>query len=213
VPAAGRAPIVERILAVTGEEVQRIGADHVRMSEVAEQAGISRASLYRYFANKEELIQGCTMRELDLILAGVDEAIKPYDNAVDRMGAAFVYAIPLMREHPVFVAMLNSPDQQLLNATLLSGEVLDYVRDLIAERLNRAVRAGRVSIDQFGATVASELLARILLSMIATPKSILRLDTGEDAHEFATQYLLPMLAGLAMRHSSAHGGSDMNHAG
>ncbi|MBK5230575.1 MAG: helix-turn-helix transcriptional regulator, partial [Thermoleophilia bacterium] len=94
-PAAGRAPIIERILAVTGEEMQRVGADRVRMSEVAERSGISRASLYRYFANKDELIQGCIMRELDLIFAGVDDAIKSHDNAGDRIGAAFVYAIPL----------------------------------------------------------------------------------------------------------------------
>lgn len=195
--AAGRAPIVERILAVTGEEVQRVGADRVRMSEVAERAGISRASLYRYFANKQDLITAYTMRELDIIIAGIDEAMEPHDSTIERVSAAFTYAIPTMRKHP-FIILPDTAHSQILRETLQSGQVLSYARDLIAKRVNAAVRAGRVQIDQFGATVFSEMLARTMLSMIATPESVLRLETVADARDFATQYVLPMLAGRAV---------------
>lgn len=206
-PVAGRAPIVERILAVTDEEVQRVGADHVRMSEVAERAGVSRATLYRYFANKQVLITAYTMRELDIFIAGVDEAMEPHDGTSERLTAAFTWAIPAMREHPL-IGLPDTSRHQLLRETLQSGEVLSHARDLIAKRINAAVRAGRVDIDQFGVTVFSEMMARTMLSMIATPASILRLETVGDARDFATQYVLPMLTGQAVfadREKSAGG--------
>lgn len=199
VPTRGRAAVIDRILTVTGEEAQRVGPDRVRMGEVAARAGISRASLYRYFANKEELIQAYTMRELDHIFARIDEVMAPYDNFDDRIGAAFGYAIPAMRDHPVFVAVLDIAERQIMRSTLQSGDVLGHARDLVVERFNTGVREGRVRIDQFDAAVAGELMARVVISLLATPESVARLETGEDARDFATRYVLPLLSGLASR--------------
>jgi AcrR family transcriptional regulator len=202
VAARGRAAVIDRILTVTGEEAQRVGPDRVRMGEVATRAGISRASLYRYFANKDELIQAYTMRELDHVFARIDEAMEPFDSFDERLGAAFAFAIPAMREHPVFVALVGIAERQIMRVTLQSGEVLGHARDLVVERMNRAVREGRIRIDQFDAAVAGELMARLVISLLATPESIARLETGEDARDFAKRYLLPLLAGLSARGAS-----------
>lgn len=191
--------MIDRILTVAGEEAQRVGPDRVRMGEVAARAGISRASLYRYFANKDELIQAYTMRELDRIFEGMDEAMRPYESFEERLGAAFAYAIPALRAHPVFVSVLDIAERQIMRVTLQSGEVLGHARDLVVERMNRAVRAGRIRIDQFDAAVAGEIMARLVISLLATPESITRLDTGEDARDFARRYLLPLVDGLSTR--------------
>lgn len=195
----GRAAVIDRVLIVTGEEAQRVGPDRIRMGEVATRAGVSRASLYRYFANKDELIQAYTMREFDRLFSRIDEAMMPYTSFEDRLGAAFAYAIPAMREHPVFAALLEIAERQIMRVTLQSGEVLGHARDLVLERLNRAVRAGRIRIDQFDAAITGELMARIVISLLTTPESIARLDTGEDARDFAKRYMLPMIAGLTAR--------------
>lgn len=195
----GRAAVIDRVLSVTGEEAQRVGPDRIRMGEVAARAGVSRASLYRYFANKDELIRAYTMREFDRLFARIDEAMMPYSSFEDRFGAAFAYAIPAMRGHPVFAALLDIAERQIMRVTLQSGEVLGHARDLVLERLNRAVRAGRIRIDQFDAAITGELMARIVISLLATPESIARLDSGEDASVFAKRYMLPMIAGQAAR--------------
>ncbi len=197
----GRAAVIDRILAVTGDEAQRVGPDRIRMGEVAARAGISRASLYRYFANKDELIQAYTMREFDHIFAGIDGAMAPYEGFEDRLGAAFAYAIPAMRDHPVFVAVLDIAERQIMRTTLQSGEVLGHARDLVMERINNGVREGRIRIDQFDAAVAGELMARIVISLMATPESITRLETGEDARDFASRYVLPLMTSLAARNA------------
>jgi AcrR family transcriptional regulator len=46
----------ERILAATAEVLSRNGMTKLSLSEVAQQAGVSRPTLYRWFASKEELL-------------------------------------------------------------------------------------------------------------------------------------------------------------
>src|SRR3954447_4107412 len=197
-PADGRAAVIDRILAVTGEEAQRVGPDRIRMGEVAARAGVSRASLYRYFANKDELIQAYTMSEFDELFRQIDAVMSAYDNFEDRLAAAFGYAIPYLREHPVFTAVIDLAERQIMRVTLLSGDALGYARDLALVRLNSAVREGRIRIDQFDAAVTGEMIARFVVSLLATPESIVRLDTGEDASDFGRRFVLPMIAGLAL---------------
>jgi AcrR family transcriptional regulator len=195
----GRAAVIDRILTVTGEEARRVGPDRIRMGEVATRAGVSRASLYRYFANKDELIQAYTMREFDHLFTQIDRAMAEYESFEDRLAAACAYAIPTMRAHPVFRAVLDLAERQVMRLTLQSGEVVGHTRDLVVERLNRAVREGRVRIDQFDATIAGELVVRFVISLLATPESVARLDTTEDVRDFAARYIVPVMTGLGAR--------------
>jgi TetR/AcrR family transcriptional repressor of uid operon len=100
------------------------------------------------------------------------------------------------------VALLGIAERQIMRVTLQSGEVLGHARDLVVERMNRAVREGRIRIDQFDAAIAGELMARLVISLLTTPESIARLETGDDARDFAKRYLLPLLAGLSARGAS-----------
>lgn len=68
-PSDGRAAAIDRILAVAGEEAVRVGPERIRMGEIAARAHVSRASLYRYFASKDELIRAWTTRELETVFA------------------------------------------------------------------------------------------------------------------------------------------------
>src|SRR3954453_16527946 len=101
-PPEGRAAAIDRILAVAGEEAQRVGPERIRMGEIASRAYVSRASLYRYFASKDELIRVWTTRELDSIFAAADEAASGADNFDDRLAIGFASALVALRTHPVF---------------------------------------------------------------------------------------------------------------
>jgi AcrR family transcriptional regulator len=192
----GRAAVIDRVLTVTGDEARRVGPERIRMGEVAQRAGVSRASLYRYFANKDELIQAYAMREFDNLFEEVDRVMAEHDSFEERLTAACAYAIPALRDHPVFRSVLGLAERQVMRLTLHSGEVLAHARGLVTERLNAAVREGRVRIDQFDAAIVGELMIRVGLSLLATPESVARLDTQEDVESFASRYVVPMVAGL-----------------
>lgn len=190
----GRAAAIERILAVTGEEAARVGPGRIRMGEIAARAEVSRASLYRYFASKDELIRAWTTRELDAVFERSDRAAaEAGDDFEDRFAAGFAAALTALREHPVFRAIVALNHTHIMRSTLESGDALDHARELTLERLNRSVHAGDLEIGQFDAAVAGELLARIAVSLTATPESVGRLETEDDVREFARRHLTGLL--------------------
>jgi AcrR family transcriptional regulator len=195
-PADGRAAAIDRILAVAGEEAVRVGPERIRMGEIAVRANVSRASLYRYFASKDELIRAWTSRELESIFAEADRAASEEENFDDRLAAGFASALVALREHPVFRAVVLSNNTQIVRSTLESGEAIDQARELMLERLNDAVHAGRLSVGQFDAAVTGELIARIAMSLTVAPETIGRLDTDDDMREFAVRYIAPLVHGV-----------------
>ena len=62
----------EAIMGVVNQLLAQKGYDAMTMDEVAEQAGMSKASLYKLFPSKEELAAQAMVRVLDLALARVD---------------------------------------------------------------------------------------------------------------------------------------------
>jgi AcrR family transcriptional regulator len=63
-----------RILAATSEVLSRNGMAKLSLSEVALQAGVSRPTLYRWFASKEELIDAFGVYERQLYDRGMGNA-------------------------------------------------------------------------------------------------------------------------------------------
>jgi AcrR family transcriptional regulator len=75
---------MQRILAAARQVMARTGYVTMRVSDVAEEAGLSLGALYRYFDNKEDLFDsliGSTHEDLYQASAGggFDFAVAPYD--------------------------------------------------------------------------------------------------------------------------------------
>jgi AcrR family transcriptional regulator len=63
-----------RILVATAEVLSRKGMTKLSLSEVALQAGVSRPTLYRWFASKEELLDAFGLWERRMFDAGIAKA-------------------------------------------------------------------------------------------------------------------------------------------
>lgn len=63
-----------RILVATAEVLARQGQTKLSLSEVATQAGVSRPTLYRWFASKEALLESFGRYERDLFVDGMSAA-------------------------------------------------------------------------------------------------------------------------------------------
>jgi AcrR family transcriptional regulator len=63
-----------RILVATAEVMARSGQTKLSLSEVALQAGVSRPTLYRWFASKDELLDGFGQYEQEMFDTGMSRA-------------------------------------------------------------------------------------------------------------------------------------------
>jgi AcrR family transcriptional regulator len=121
-PPAGSSPRFDRTAAAILDAAARVFHEHgtgANLAAVATAAGISRATLYRYYANREALLDALTGDALDTAarrLAEADLDQVPVDEAIGRIFRALVavgdrYAV-LLGDH----AMLDAAHRRLADA-------------------------------------------------------------------------------------------------
>jgi AcrR family transcriptional regulator len=82
----------QRILAATAEVLGRSGKTKLSLSEVATQAGVSRPTLYRWFASKEDLLSAFSRYERQVFESGLAKATAGL-KGVDRLDAALRFIV------------------------------------------------------------------------------------------------------------------------
>jgi AcrR family transcriptional regulator len=90
--AAGDTSTRHRILVATAEVLGRSGQTKLSLSEVALQAGVSRPTLYRWFASKQELLDAFGVYEREMFETGIARATAGL-RGTDRVDAAMQFIV------------------------------------------------------------------------------------------------------------------------
>lgn len=88
----------QRILRATAEVLARSGQSKLSLSEVAVQAGVSRPTLYRWFASKTELLDAFGAFERDMFDQGVSRATAGL-RGNDRLDAALRFIVAYQQSY------------------------------------------------------------------------------------------------------------------
>jgi TetR/AcrR family transcriptional regulator, repressor for uid operon len=89
----------QRILAATAEVLGRKGLTKLSLSEVAVQAGVSRPTLYRWFASKRELIGAFALWEREMFQRGVTEATAGLSGR-EKLDASLKFIVRYQQSYP-----------------------------------------------------------------------------------------------------------------
>jgi AcrR family transcriptional regulator len=88
----------ERILSATAEVLSRNGMTKLSLSEVALQAGVSRPTLYRWFASKEALLDAFGSWERNLFDRGMNKATAGL-RGTERLDAALRFIVEYQQSY------------------------------------------------------------------------------------------------------------------
>lgn len=153
------------ISAVASAATRAIVAEHglasVTMSRVAEEAGIGRATLYKYFANVEAILVAWHERQIEGHLRHLAEVRDGSDDPVERLEAVMEAFALMSREHHAteLAALLHRGD-----AVVEAGRHLtEFIRELLVE----GAASGRIRDD-----VAADELARYCLHALTAAGSV-----------------------------------------
>ena len=140
----------QRILAATAEVLGSNGTTKLSLSKVAERAGVSRPTLYRYFAGKRELLDAFATWERQLYERAIAQAIADVP-AQQKLDAALQVIVQYQLSYPGMRMVDVEPGQVIRR--------LSRVVPLMRERLQRlctgpeaelsAATAVRVAISQY----------------------------------------------------------------
>lgn len=189
----------ETILDAALVELERHGFRKVALDDVARRAGVSRTTIYRRFANRDELVGAVIERENVALFADIATELKHAKPQSNYYVEAFTLSIMRFRRHRVL-------NQMIVDDPALAQEMLHRHYGAAVERMAAALRV--IFPDGFaeriGAPAVNDLADTILryAAMALLLPSVQPLQTADDVRAFATRHFLPSLP-AALRSVSA----------
>jgi AcrR family transcriptional regulator len=169
------------------------GLRRTTMEDVAHQAGIGRATIYRRFGDKHQLVQAVILRECQQQLALIEQHLNAIETTIDVLLEAFVLAVTRAHRHPLLVRLLSSePDTILPYLTTELPDVTSYTRLYLAAQISKAQAMGQLSTRP--AEQMAELLLRLIQSLVLSPIGVIDPADERSVRQFANLFLRPVLA-------------------
>lgn len=183
-------PSTEAILDAALVEFDRHGIRRVALDDVARRAGVSRTTIYRRFANKDDLVAAVMDRENVRLFADIADELSSSRPQSNYYVEAFTQAILRSRRHRVLHRMvLDEPALTLeLARTHYAAAVLRIEQALqVIFPAGFAERIGPQAVHDL-----ADCIWRYAL-MIQLLPSAEPVDTADDIRAFATKHFLPSL--------------------
>jgi len=179
-PPSTDAEAYERIVDGASACIDRVGADF-DMAMVASEIGITRQTLYRYFANRDALIAAATTR------AGVPFVERLLDDLVVKQSDhtlvdAMLFCLDEMPRDPQ-LSVLFAP--RTFNPAVVSNTAMRFALTVI----DRLPDRGGVPAERSDAVV--ELVVRLLQSLLSDPATATR--DRADVRRFLTLVVSPQV--------------------
>jgi len=176
IPAARREPAqqrsrerMERILSVAATLIERSGSDQLKMSAVAEEAGISIGSLYQYFPDKRAIVRTLAERHAATSRRCIEEALggvndlesltTAYAALVDQYYAIFL-AEPVMRD--IWSGM--QADKQLVALELAESKANGALLAAAMRRVHPRADARKIATTAFLVWQLGEATMRLAIA-------------------------------------------------
>lgn len=193
-PAADRAPAApseaggtrERVLEAALRCVERWGMAKTSLEDVAAAAGLSRATVYRYFpGGREQLISDTVTWEVGNFLASLGAAMADDQGIRAKLEHGLQVGHRAIDEHRLLQQILSTEPEALMKELVRSGPTMmalireSFAADLAAEDLREGVEAPE----------AADYLARVFLSYLGSQGQWDLEDAGEVARLVRSQFL------------------------
>ncbi len=171
-------------------EFAQHGIRRVALEDVARRAGVSRTTIYRRFASRDELVAAVVERENAALFADIAAELNRAGPQADYYVEAFTAAILSFRRHRVLDRMIADEPGFVLQ---LAHRHWPAAIERMAEALRVifppgfAERVGPAAVDELAETIL-RYAAMVLLMPSAQP-----LDSPDDIRAFAARHFVASL--------------------
>lgn len=158
-----------RILDATMELLGSIGVGKLSLEDVANQAGVSRQTVYRHFGNRDQLLAATILREEQVFIDRILAASQRHAELRPALEAAIREVLLAAREHPLLDRLLETEPELLLPfLTSGAGPVLPAARPVLVDLLGRFL-PGR---SPAALELIADVCTRLMISYTANPPDL-----------------------------------------
>ena len=185
---------IDRILDATLRQLEQHGVRRTTMDDIAQEAGLSRPTLYEYFPNKGAILSAASGRELDRFLADLEARARDAGNPAERLVQFTTNAYLELREHRLLQRLLATEQEVLLPFITADAPGLAVGYEWAARQIAAVAGAAEPAAEH---RQVAEMLVRIMHSLVLSPSTSFALGTRAEIEDWARDWLVPWLERLA----------------
>ncbi len=184
----------DRILDATKRCTERFGISKLSLDDVAAEAGVSRATLYRlYPGGKDTLCEALRQRELESFFSRLFTALAGADGLEDTLVRVVVAATTELRSDEHLSIMLATQPGETMRSLTVDG-----LPQIIAAGTHYLAPLADAYLDHEDSLRLVELLTRLVLSYFLAPSRYVDLADPVSASHFIHAHVLPAFRQEAM---------------
>jgi AcrR family transcriptional regulator len=178
--------MIGRILDAAEHCIHRYGIRRTAVGEVARVGKLSRGSIYRYFADKEALVEGVFRRRQELFLNRTEAALEKEPTLVDKLTRSVVSARRDLEEG-IFASLAETEPETV---AMMFLDPASYQRSVSfwPPHIRLAQASGEIS-GAVDVKMATDFMMRLVVSLVMFPDLGLGLKTRRQIRGYLEQVI------------------------
>jgi AcrR family transcriptional regulator len=188
-PPGSEAEARERIVGAAMRCVDRYGPGKTGLSDVAAELGVTRQTVYRYFAGTDDLLAAVARSSADSYLDRLAQHLAQLTDPVEVVVEALAFTIERLPEERYLGVLLTPGRSGRFFAGVTSPEAVAFARSLLVRTAVDWAKAGydRAELGELG-----EFTLRVLQSLVLDPGTPRR--SGPALRGFLRRWIGPAIA-------------------
>ena len=171
-------PVRERLLDAAEECLQQFGPQKTSMEDVARAAGMSRATVYRYFENRDALLLGVASRQAANLAADAMSYLARFDNISDWLVEGLLYTLRELPKRPVFASLVTSLDSRSGTTLFLGSNGMVEIGVNVLQPMFDMAKGQGVVREDLDLHLLIEWLLRVLWTYLNAPSQVATDEEG-----------------------------------
>jgi AcrR family transcriptional regulator len=188
-PPGSEAEARERIVGAAMRCVDRYGPGKTGLSDVADELGVTRQTVYRYFAGTDDLLAAVARSAVGSYLNRLARHLAQVTDPVEVVVEALAFTIERLPEERYLSVLLTAGRHARFFAGVTSPAAVEFARSLLERTAVDWEKAGysRAELDELG-----EFALRVLQSLVLDPGTPPR--SGPALRDFLRRWVGPAVA-------------------
>ena len=185
------------------------GVAGTTMSHIAGEAGVSRTTLYKYFAVMEDVLRAVFIREFDRFEQRLGARLAPAEDAAERLVEIVVATAENVPDNAGLARLVEGPRSRTENMALAAGRkaLNQRVKSMISGPLDELAAEGRLR-DDMEREALIEWIRRLVDSLVVLPQPARR--SAAARRRFVADFLIPSVCAPGNRIRRASTTSRIN---
>ena len=171
-------PVRERLLDAAEGCLEQFGPQKTSMEDVARAAGMSRATVYRYFENRDALLLGVASRQASALAAEAINYLGQFNTISDWMVEGLLFTLREIPHRPVFASLVTSLDSRASGSLFLGSTGLVQIGVNVLQPMFANAKAQGLLRDDVDPEMLVEWLLRVLWTYLNAPSQVATDEEG-----------------------------------